>query len=123
MIDFCKLVKEKVQFVHEFWDHGKYIFEAPTSYDQKIMTKKWNDTSVTLFNSVLITFNSIDTWTSQNIHDAFEDLLKTTGKIDMQLLRVLITGVAGGPQLFDMLALIGKDDVIKRLELALQKNN
>lgn len=123
MIDFCKLVKEKVQFVHEFWDHGKYIFEAPTSYDQKIMTKKWNDTSVTLFNSVLITFNSLDTWTSQNIHDAFEDLLKTTGKIDMQLLRVLITGVAGGPQLFDMLALIGKDEVIKRLELALQKNN
>ena len=123
MIDFCKLVKEKVQFVHEFWDHGKYIFEAPTSYDQKIMTKKWNDTSVTLFNSVLITFNTVDTWTSQNIHDAFEDLLKTTGKIDMQLLRVLITGVAGGPQLFDMLALIGKDDVIKRLELALQKNN
>ena len=123
MIDFCKLVKEKVQFVHEFWDHGKYIFEAPTSYDQKIMTKKWNDTSVNLFNSVLITFNSIDTWTSQNIHDAFEDLLKTTGKIDMQLLRVLITGVAGGPQLFDMLALIGKDEVIKRLELALQKNN
>ena len=123
MIDFCKLVKEKVQFVHEFWDHGKYIFEAPTSYDQKIITKKWNDTSVTLFNSVLITFNSLDTWTSQNINDAFEDLLKTTGKIDMQLLRVLITGVAGGPQLFDMLALIGKDEVIKRLELALQKNN
>ena len=60
---------------------------------------------------------------TQNIHDAFEDLLKTTGKIDMQLLRVVITGVAGGPQLFDMLALIGKDDVIKRLELALQKNN
>ena len=122
MIDFCKLVKEKVQFVHEFWDHGKYIFEAPTSYDQKIMTKKWNDTSVTLFNSVLITFNSLDTWTSQNIHDAFEELLKTTGKIDMQLLRVLITGVAGGPQLFDMLALIGKNEVIKRLELALKKN-
>lgn len=123
MIDFCKLVKEKVQFVHEFWDHGKYIFEAPTSYDQKIMTKKWNDTSGNLFNSVLITFNSLDTWTSQNIHDAFEELLKTTGKIDMQLLRVLITGVAGGPQLFDMLALMGKDEVIKRLELALQKNN
>jgi glutamyl-tRNA synthetase len=123
MIDFCKLVKEKVQFVHEFWDHGKYIFEAPTSYDQKIITKKWNDTSGTLFNSVLITFNSVDTWTSQNIHDVFEDLLKTTGKIDMQLLRVLITGVAGGPQLFDMLALIGKNEVIKRLELALQKNN
>ena len=39
----------------------------------------------------------------------------------MQLLRVLITGVAGGPQLFDMLALIEKQEVINRLEKALGK--
>jgi glutamyl/glutaminyl-tRNA synthetase len=39
----------------------------------------------------------------------------------MQLLRVLITGVAGGPQLFDMLALIGKDEVLNRMKTALSK--
>jgi glutamyl-tRNA synthetase len=39
----------------------------------------------------------------------------------MQLLRVLVTGVAGGPHLFDMLALIGKEEVVKRLETALSK--
>jgi glutamyl-tRNA synthetase len=57
----------------------------------------------------------------QTIHDSFEELVKQVGKIDMQLLRVLITGVAGGPQLFDMIALIEKDEVIKRLETALSK--
>ena len=34
IINFCKLVKEKVQFVHEFWEQGKYVFEAPTAYDE-----------------------------------------------------------------------------------------
>lgn len=121
MVEFCKLVKEKVQFVHEFWDHGKYIFEAPTSYDEKVITKKWNDTSKALFTSVLENFRSISDWKMQTIHDSFEELVKQVGKIDMQLLRVLITGVAGGPQLFDMIALIEKDEVIKRLETALSK--
>ena len=121
MVEFCKLVKEKVQFVHEFWDHGKYIFEAPTSYDEKVITKKWNDTSKALFTSVLENFKSITDWKMQTIHDSFEELVKQVGKIDMQLLRVLITGVAGGPQLFDMIALIEKDEVIKRLETALSK--
>ena len=48
-------------------------------------------------------------WNVENITKTFHDAEAESGKIDMQLLRVLVTGVAGGPQLFDMLALIGKD--------------
>jgi glutamyl-tRNA synthetase len=121
MVEFCKLVKEKVQFVNEFWDHGKYIFIAPDSYDEKVITKKWNDQSKEVFTKVLNTFNTISDWKTLVIHDAFESLVKETGKIDMQVLRVLITGVAGGPQLFDMMALMGKEEVVKRLNVALGK--
>lgn len=123
MIAFCKLVKEKVQFVKEFWDHGKYVFEAPTSFDEKVMTKKWNEQSKEVFTTVRNTFASVSNWNAVSIHDAFEALTKEKGKIDMQLLRVLITGVAGGPQLFDMLALMGKDETLKRLDTALNKLN
>lgn len=121
MLEFCKLVKEKVQFVHEFWDHGKYIFEAPTVYDEKVIAKKWNDKSKDQFKLVLHKFGTVDNWQTQPIHDAFEDLSKEIGKIDMQLLRVLVTGVGGGPQLFDMLALMGKEEVLRRLNLAIEK--
>src|ERR1700749_4116178 len=116
MIDFCKLVKEKVQVVHEFWEQGSYVFIAPTSYDEKVMTKKWNAQSKELFTAVLDTFKNVNDWTAQHLHDAFEALTKEKGKIDMQLLRVLITGVAGGPHLFDMLALLGKQETLTRLE-------
>jgi glutamyl-tRNA synthetase len=122
LIEFCKLVKEKVQFVHEFWDHGKYIFIAPDSYDEKVMAKKWNDQSKALFTSVLELFKGINDWQTHIIHDAFENLMKATGKIDMQVLRVLITGVAGGPQLFDMIALMSKEEVVNRLQTALTKH-
>ena len=120
---FCKLLKEKVHFVHEFWEQGSYIFIRPTSYDDKVIGKKWNAESLPLFKKVLDTFNQVEDWTSENTHSAFENLVKDAGKIDMQLLRVLITGVAGGPQLFDMLALLGKEESINRLETALQKLN
>jgi glutamyl-tRNA synthetase len=120
---FCKLLKEKVHFVHEFWEQGSYIFIKPTSYDDKVIGKKWNAESLPLFKKVLDTFNQVEDWTSENTHNAFENLVKDAGKIDMQLLRVLITGVAGGPQLFDMLALLGKEETISRLETALQKLN
>jgi glutamyl-tRNA synthetase len=121
LVDFCKLMKEKVQFVHELWEQGSYVFIAPTSYDEKVMTKKWNAQSRELFTSVLDTFKNISDWNAQTLHDAFEALVKEKGKIDMQLLRVLITGVAGGPQLFDMLALLGKIETLKRLDEALHK--
>lgn len=121
LIAFCRLVKEKVHFVHEFWEQGKYVFEAPTHYDEKVIAKKWNDQSNDLFKRVLQTFETISEWKTQVIHDAFESLVKEVGKIDMQLLRVLVTGAAGGPQLFDMLALMGKDEVLKRLVRSLNR--
>jgi glutamyl-tRNA synthetase len=116
---FCHLMKEKVHFVHEFWEQGHYVFETPSSLDEKVMAKKWNPQSKAIFTAVHDTFLTVNIWQSQTLHDVFENLVKTTGKIDMQVLRVLTTGVAGGPQLFDLLALLGKDEVLKRLKNAL----
>lgn len=120
VMDFCRLVKEKVQFVHEFWEQGKYVFEAPVSYDEKVIAKKWNDKSRETFTAVTAAFSNVSDWTIENITAAFHEAEKTLGKIDMQLLRVLVTGVSGGPQLFDMLALIGKQEVLTRLDKALK---
>ncbi|MCC6372157.1 MAG: glutamate--tRNA ligase [Bacteroidia bacterium] len=119
LADFCRLVKEKVQFVHEFWNHGKYVFEAPTAYDEKVMTKKWNDKSKAIYSAVTAKFTAVNDWTVDNITKSFHDAEAEVGKVDMQVLRVLVSGVAGGPQLFDMLALIGKEEVLNRLNIAL----
>lgn len=123
LVEFCRLVKEKVQFVHEFWDHGKYLFIRPEHFDEKVMTKKWNETSKAFMHALANQLNALDQWNTSVITETFHTVEATNGKGDMQLLRVLVTGAAGGPQLFDMLALMGKNEVTERLNAALEKLN
>ncbi|HQQ94995.1 MAG TPA: glutamate--tRNA ligase [Bacteroidia bacterium] len=117
--EFCRLVKEKVQFVHEFWEQGKYVFIAPDVYDEKVLAKKWKEGSKAQFTALLNTWSSLSEWTITSLQTSFHACEAQTGKMDMQVLRVLTTGAAGGPQLMDMLALIGKEGVCRRLETAL----
>ncbi len=119
--EFCRLIKEKAHFINEFYDLGSYFFSAPTQYDAKVLEKKWNDTSKTLYIKLNEKFISSPDWTNIGIQKTFEDAQTELGKMDMQLLRVLLTGVAGGPQLFDMMALLGKEECVKRISTALSK--
>ncbi len=121
IIEFCRLIKEKAHFVTEFYELGSYFFVAPTSYDEKVMTKKWNDTSKEQFTKLTSKFEALPVWDTHTLHDSFQEAQTEIGKLDMQVLRVLTTGVSGGAQLFDLLALLGKDEVITRLKTALAK--
>ncbi len=121
LMSFCRLVKEKVQFVHEFWEQGKYVFIAPETYDEKVIAKKWKDTSKEQFTVLMNAFLALNEWDVVSITACFHAVEAEKGKIDMQVLRVLITGVAGGPQLFDMIELIGKTAVVERMQKALSK--
>jgi glutamyl-tRNA synthetase len=121
VIEFCRLIKEKAHFITEFYELGSYFFEAPTSYDEKVMTKKWNPEAKGLFQKLITKFESIQLWDSHTLHDSFQAAQTDIGKLDMQLLRVLTTGVAGGAQLFDLLALLGKEEVLSRIKTALGK--
>jgi glutamyl-tRNA synthetase len=121
VVEFCRLVKEKAHFITEFYELGSYFFVAPTTFDEKVMTKKWNENSKTTYSKLTEKLNALPTWTIDSIHHLFSEVEPELGKIDMQVVRVLTTGVAGGAQLFDMLALIGKEEVINRLNTALAK--
>jgi glutamyl-tRNA synthetase len=118
---YCKLVKEKAQFVHEFWQYGHFILEVPTSYDEKIISKKWNAEAKALLEKVAGKLASLQNWTGHDIHECFNAAAAEFGKLDMQLIRVIVTGVAGGPQLVDVIALIGKEKTLERFKNAFNK--
>lgn len=115
--EYCRLIKEKVQFVNDFWAQGCFIFETPEKLDEAVLTKKWKETSAATYTLVLEKFKALHTWDIPSVTACFHEAETTNGgKIDMQVLRVLVTGASGGPQLFDTLALMGKDKVVSRLE-------
>ena len=117
LVGSCALIKEKASFVTEFWEVGNYFFQNPESYDEKVIRKKWNQKAKSFF-STLAEELKTEEWTAENLENKFkaaaEGLGINPGSM-MQLLRVLLSGKAGGPALFQMVELLGMETVVDRL--------
>ncbi|WP_392388804.1 glutamate--tRNA ligase [Flavobacterium piscinae] len=115
-------IKERANFVSDFWELADYFFVVPTSYDEKA-SKNWKEETPVLMKQVIDVLVSIDDFTSLNIETIVKDWMTTNeigmGKV-MQPLRLSLVGALKGPHLFDIIELIGKEETVKRIEKAIQ---
>lgn len=122
----CRLVKEKAHFVNEFWDSSVYFFNAPTAYDPEVLKKRLNEQTADFIKEVAAAFSAMSNFTAHETEAVFkataEKMGLGAGQV-MQLFRVSISGVGGGPALFEIVELLGKDETIKRLNAFLKSNN
>jgi glutamyl-tRNA synthetase len=121
----CRLVKEKAHFVTEFWNSGVYFFIAPTAYDAEVLKKRFNDKTADFIKELKIAFESTTNFTAVETETIFkavaEKLGLGAGQV-MQLFRVSITGIGGGPALFEIVELLGKDEITNRLQRFITEN-
>ena len=115
------LIKERANFVSEFWDLADYFFVAPTAYDEKA-AKNWKEDTPHLMQQLISVLENIGDFTSVNIETIVKDWMTKNeigmGKV-MQPFRLSLVGALKGPHLFDIVELIGKEETIKRLEKAI----
>ncbi|MDP5120454.1 MAG: glutamate--tRNA ligase [Spirosomaceae bacterium] len=118
-----KLLKDRVTFPKEFITEAPYLFEAPTKYEEAIAAKQWNDQAKTAMPLIIEALQSVEDFNSQQIHDAiFENLTAAEikpGKV-MQALRLAVSGQGRGADLMLTLEILGKTEVISRIEKALE---
>lgn len=118
-----KLLKDRVTFPKEFVTEAPYLFEAPTKYEEAIAAKQWNDQAKTAMPLIIEALQGVEDFNSQQIHDAiFENLTAAEikpGKV-MQALRLAVTGQGRGADLMLTLEILGKTEVISRIEKALE---
>lgn len=119
----CALIKEKASFVNEFWILGNYFFQTPEAYDVEVIKKRWNDKAKEFIAQLVVAFKEVSDFSAHHTEKAFKHTCEKvgvkTGEV-MQLFRVCMSGMAGGPALFEVAALLGKDEVIRRLERAIE---
>ncbi len=118
------LMKERVTFPQEIFSESVFLFEAPTTYEEAIVASKWNDDArkaLIAFGEDLQQFEG--NFNAENIKltlaSATERVAVKTGKI-MQALRVAITGQGHGPDLMLTMEILGRDEVVGRLNRALE---
>jgi len=123
LIKIVSSIKERANFVSDFWELADYFFVAPISYDEKA-SKNWKEETPALMKQVIDVLESIDDFTSLNIETILKDWMTTNeigmGKV-MQPLRLSLVGALKGPHLFDIIELIGKKETVKRILKAIEK--
>ena len=118
----CELIKEKISFVKELWSFGEYFFIAPKVYDTGVIEKRWNEKSPLVLQDTIQALRTLEDYSAATIEAAYNEALTKNGvanKDFMQLLRVCLSGVAGGPPIFEMAELFGKQETIARLQRAM----
>lgn len=117
------LVKERVSFVKELWDQSSFFFQAPNSYDEKVVKKRWKEESPAQLTELVEVLKSIDDFSAHNQEEIVKAWIESKGYHlgnIMNAFRLAIVGESKGPHMFDITATIGKEESIHRLEKAIQ---
>jgi glutamyl-tRNA synthetase len=126
LTEVCRLMKEKVNFVSEIYEQGKYFFEDPTTYDDGVIKKRWNEDAKKFITAIKDAFSNASSWAAHDLEALFKSTAESTGTNPghvMQLFRVCVSGAGGGPVLFEMVELLGKETVVRRLNSFLEKHS
>ena len=121
-LKICSVMKDRVTFPKDFWEQGRFFFSPPTTYDEQIVAKKWNEDVVKVLSQFQSAIADLQVVNAENIKARLDkvtaELGIPTGKI-LAALRVSITGGASGPDLMMTMEIIGQKEITDRLGRAL----
>jgi glutamyl-tRNA synthetase len=111
--------KERALFPKDIYTEGKFFFMAPAGFDADLLQKKWKDGSTELVQDLIPVFESVSNFESATIEASIKNYLEEhkigIGSV-MPLVRILLTGGLTGPAVFEIAAILGKEETIKRMK-------
>lgn len=119
----CELMKERATFVEDILKEGRYFFEAPLSYDEKTIKKKWKDQTPEIIKELRNLLDNLGSFDADSIGTCFKGFLEEKGLgfgAVMPGFRVSVTGLGAGASMNEIAALLGKEEVLKRIDRALK---
>lgn len=123
LLKIIALMKERATFVKDIYDEGLFFFEAPTSYDEKAVKKAWKEDTSSIINALADTLENTDFQTADAIKNTLHDFATAQnlgmGKVMMPL-RLALVGELKGPDIPDLMAIIGKDASLSRIRHILE---
>jgi len=112
------LIKERATFISDFWELSNFFFVAPKTYDEKASKKAVKEDTKSLMQELITVVEVSDDTSKDALQDAVKGWITSNeigfGKIMMPL-RLALVGELQGPDVFDIMFMIGKNESIKRV--------
>jgi len=124
LVQVCRLMKERAAFIPDIYSEGKYFFAPVEAYDEKIIAKKWNDSVKPFFTALRQRLTDINPFEKEVIEKAVKSEMELKGMKFGQVLpvfRVMLCGTVAGPPIFDVAELLGKEEVLVRMDRFMER--
>lgn len=121
LLKVISLMQDRATFAKDIFNEGKFFFEAPISYDEKAVKKAWNEETPAILNDFseklmnLTDFQAAEI--KQTIHNVAEEKGLGMGKVMMPL-RLSLVGELKGPDVPEIVEILGKEESIERIKNA-----
>lgn len=123
LLNIISGMKERVAFVKEYLSKSPYFFEPPSEYEEAAVQKNWKPETPEHLRKLYDAFSLLINPTKEDYEDALtkvaEELNAGKGKL-IHPLRLAVSGISTGPGVFDIVVILGKEEVLKRIQRALE---
>ncbi|MXV38615.1 glutamate--tRNA ligase [Flavobacteriaceae bacterium Ap0902] len=110
------LLKERANFIIDLWEQGSFFYQTPTSYDAKGLKKVWKSDTLEILNKFRT--KEIIPFEAERIQAEIKNFVNENeigfGKIMMPL-RMALVGSLQGPDIPILMDMLGKEEVLKRI--------
>ncbi len=127
VLKVISLLKSKIKILSEFADLGAYFFCDPEEFDEKARSKYWKDADVgERLKDLYLSLKNVSPFCEDEIEKNIRGLAENLGISAAKLIhpaRVALTGYAVSPGLFELMEVLGKEVVLRRLKRAASANS
>lgn len=119
----AELVRDRLTFTTDFWSQASYFFQAPESYDLDAIAPRWNADKDAFFKQLTEQWEQFEPWHSAELESFYKLAIQASGMKMGELmlpLRIMLVGGKFGPHVFDIAALLGREETLKRIKKGLQ---
>ena len=126
LLSVIAAMRERAEFVRDFIEKAPYFFEPPVEYDRAAVKKRWTRETPAQLKKLAEAFSKLEEPRAADFEQALRSVARSLGVPDGDLIhavRLAVSGVGGGPGVFQILEILGKDESLKRIRSAVEKIN
>jgi glutamyl-tRNA synthetase len=119
VIDLLKVRSKKVT---ELAESAAYFFQDPAVYEEKAAKKQFKLETAAILHALLEKIEALADFSHDALETAFREYAELSQVQTGQLIhptRLAISGVSFGPGLFELMAVLGQETVIRRMKAAI----
>jgi glutamyl-tRNA synthetase len=117
------MMKSRSKRVEEIAANAEYFFRDPSGYEEKAAKKHFGPSAADFLSALAQVLRGVEPFTKAAMEPAFREHAEKSGLTAGALIhpaRLAVSGVSFGPGLFEMLEVLGKDVVIRRIDNAVE---